>query len=128
MKNLIAISLLIVCALPVYSAQNSGDLYAGLLPALPPNQEVVIQEITLPPGRIGSAHRHDAYVYVYVLEGELDMQVAGGEITRVRVGEVFVESPDDVHIMSNNSSSTQPARFLAILIKDADKPVVLPAN
>ena len=83
---------------------------------------------TLPPGRVGSAHRQDAYVWVYVVEGAIDMQVQGGEVTRVNAGEVFVESPDDIHIMNNNPSSTEPAKFLAILIKEAGVPVVLPVD
>ena len=110
------------------AASAQGALYQGLLPTLPPNQEVVIQEITLPPGRVGSAHRHDAYVWVYVVEGAIDMQVQGGEVTRVNAGEVFVESPDDIHTMSNNPSSTEPAKFLAILIKETGVPVVLPVD
>ena len=56
------------------------------------------------------------------------MQVKGGEVTRVAAGEVFIEVPDDIHVMNNNPSSTEPATFLAILIKDADKAVVLPVE
>ena len=128
MNKILKIMLLTLLFPSATSAQGTGALYQGLLPTLPPNQEVVIQEITLPPGRVGSAHRHDAYVWVYVVEGAVDMQVRGGEVTRVNAGEVFVESPDDIHTMSNNPSSTEPAKFLAILIKEAGVPVVLPAE
>jgi quercetin dioxygenase-like cupin family protein len=128
MNKILTMMLLALLFPSAISAQGSGALYQGLLPTLPPNREVVIQEITLPPGRIGSAHRHDAYVWVYVVEGAIDMQVQGGEVTRVNAGEVFVESPDDIHTMSNNPSSTEPAKFLAILIKEAGVPVVLPVD
>jgi quercetin dioxygenase-like cupin family protein len=65
---------------------------------------------------------------VYVLEGAVDMQVEGGPVTRVSTGEMFLEGPEDIHVMNNNASTMEQARFLAILIKDANKPVVLPAN
>ena len=34
--------------------------------------------VTYPPGGASPPHRHDAHVFVYVLEGELIMQVQGG--------------------------------------------------
>lgn len=128
MKKLISLVTLATLTKIACAADAAGPLFEGALPALPPNQEVVIQEITLPPGQVGRAHRHDAYVYVYVVEGAVDMQVDGGEVVRVSAGEVFVETPDNVHTMNNNASATEPARFIAFLIKDADKPVVLPAD
>jgi quercetin dioxygenase-like cupin family protein len=62
------------------------------------------------------------------VEGAVDMQVDGGEVVRVSTGEVFTETPDNVHTMNNNASATEQARFIAFIIKDADKAVVLPAN
>lgn len=127
MKKFLSLATLTLVAQTVYGAAAPGPLFEGPLPPLAPNQEVVIQEITLQPGHVGSAHRHDAYVYVYVVEGAVDMQVDGGEVVRVSTGEVFTETPENVHTMSNNASATEQARFIAFIIKDADKAVVLPA-
>ncbi len=128
MKKFLSLATMTLLTGTAHGAAAPGPLFEGLLPPLGPNQEVVIQQITLAPGHVGTAHRHDAYVYVYVVEGAVDMQVDGGEVVRVSTGEVFTETPDNVHTMNNNVSATEQARFIAFIIKDADKAVVLPAN
>ena len=56
-----------------------GQLLNMPLPTLPENQEIVVSEINLAPGQPSSPpHRHNAHVFVYVLEGRVNMQVAGG--------------------------------------------------
>jgi quercetin dioxygenase-like cupin family protein len=128
MKKLVSISLLALLAPTVFGAEAPGHLFDALLPDLPPNQEVSIEEITLQPGHVGRAHRHDAFVYVYVVEGAVDMQVDNGEVVRVSTGEVFVETPENDHTMNNNASATERARFVAFIIKTAGVPVVLPVT
>lgn len=128
MKKLPSLVLPVLLAQTCPNAQGADALFEGPLPPLPPEQEVVIEEITLPPGHVGRPHRHDAHVYVYVVEGAVDMQVEGAPVTRVSAGEVFVEGPDDIHAMNNNASATEPARFVAFIIKAADAPVVLPVE
>jgi hypothetical protein len=36
--------------------------------------------------------------------------------------------PDDVHVVDRNASSTQPAKFLVLLIKDKGAPALVPAQ
>jgi len=92
------------------------DLIAG------PDKEVVMLTVTYPPGGASLPHRHDAQVFVYVLEGELTMQVRGSPAVTLRAGQTFYESPDDVHQVSANASKTAPAKFLVVSIKDKAKP------
>jgi len=61
-------------------------------------------------------------VFVFVLEGELIMQVRGGPAVTLRPGQTFYESPDDIHEVSANASKTAPAKFLVVMIKDKAKP------
>lgn len=98
------------------------ELYKAPLPALKPGQEVVMHEVTMPPASEVPAHRHDSHVYVYVLEGEVDMQVEGAEVRRVAAGQVFTETPEDVHLVMRNPSDSVTARFLSVTIKPADIP------
>ena len=105
-----------------------AELITAPLPALPPDQAVRMDELTLPPGFTGTAHRHDAYVYVYVVEGTVEMQVAGKPVQRLTAGQVFTETPADVHTVMRNPSDTEPARFVAFMIKKADAPVTLPVS
>ena len=126
--KIISFMLLVIFSHAVFSAEPRPPLFSSPLPNLPPDQEVVMVEITVPPGggADGSgvgAHRHDAYVYVYMVAGTLDMQVAGGEVKRVTAGQVFIETPNDVHVMGKNPSDTEPAKFVAFMIKTIGAPL-----
>jgi len=115
-------------ALAVLPASGAAQVLRMPLPTLPENQEVLVLEVALAPGQTGSPHRHDAHVFVYVLEGRVDMQVEGGELETLSPGETFYESPDDVHSVSANASDTEPARFLVYMIRTAGTPVTIPAS
>lgn len=87
-----------------------------------PDKEVVMTTIEVPPGASSPPHRHYAQVFVYVLQGTMIMQVKGGPRVTLAAGQTFYESPSDIHTVSANASKTEPAKFLAILIKDKNKP------
>lgn len=78
--------------------------------------------VEYPPGGTSAAHRHNAQVFVYVLEGSVVMQVKGGKEVTLGPGETFYESPDDVHAVSRNASQTKPAKFLVFFVKDKGAP------
>jgi len=80
------------------------------------------------PGGSTPVHRHNAHTFVYVLEGSIVMQVKGGEEVTLTPGQTFYEGPDEVHVVSRNASSTQPAKFLVFLVKDKGAPVLVPAQ
>lgn len=121
-----------VCLLCILLALGPGAAAAQVLqmplPELPANQEMLVLEVDLPPGRVGAPHRHDAHVFVYVLEGRVHMQVEGGELKTLGVGETFYESPGDVHAVSSNASETEPARILVHMIRTAGTPVSIPVS
>lgn len=91
-----------------------------------PGKEVTVLTVEYLPGGASAPHRHDADVFVYVLEGALVMQVDGKEPVTVRKGETFRESPKDIHRQSRNASKTEPAKFVVFVVKDRDKPVTRP--
>ena len=80
-------------------------------------REAVVLEVVYPPGVASSSHRHNAYTFVYVLEGTVEMQVAGGKLQRLVAGQTFYESPSDIHSVSRNASDTEPAKILVFFIK-----------
>lgn len=98
------------------------------LPALPENQEILILELDLAPGQSSSPHRHNAHVFVYVLEGVVNMQVAGGELMTLSPGEIFYEDPESIHSVSQNASDTESARILVHIIKTVGVPVSTPVS
>jgi quercetin dioxygenase-like cupin family protein len=91
-------------------------------------KEVVVSTVTYPAGVASAPHRHDAHTFVYVLEGTVIMQVAGGEPMTLGPGQTFYENPTDVHATSKNASQTAPAKILVFMIKDKGKTASRPAN
>jgi quercetin dioxygenase-like cupin family protein len=79
--------------------------------------------VEYPPGGSSRPHRHNAYVLVYVLNGTLEMQVAGQPKVLLRRGDTFIERPADVHVVSRNASRTRPAKFLAVFLKATAAPL-----
>jgi quercetin dioxygenase-like cupin family protein len=92
--------------------------------ALPdvPGREGLIETVALAPGEVLSAHRHNADVFVYVLAGSIITRVEGGEPQTLHVGEVFYESPTDLHLGSRNASTTEPATLLVFFVKKMGAP------
>lgn len=93
-----------------------------------PGKELLMITVDYPPGAVDPVHRHDAYALVYVLEGSIVMGVRGGKTVTLTPGQTFYEGPNDVHTIGRNASLTKPAKFLVVLLKSHDKPVLTPVN
>jgi quercetin dioxygenase-like cupin family protein len=137
MKNKILMLGLLFLMLETLMAQQPADtsqppqasvtsLISKDLPGFPGKEGLMIT-VEYPPGGVDPIHRHNAYAFVYVLEGSIKMQVKGGKEVTLTPGQTFYEGPDDVHVTSRNASSTKPAKFVVFLIKDKGAPVLLPA-
>lgn len=87
-----------------------------------PGKELLMLTVEYLPGGASLPHRHDAQVFVYVLQGELTMQVAGSPAVTLKPGQTFCENPDDVHLVSANASKTAPAKILVFMVKDKSAP------
>jgi quercetin dioxygenase-like cupin family protein len=80
------------------------------------------------PGASSPRHRHNAHVFVYVLEGSIVMQADGKPPVTLKPGDTFYENPKDIHAVSKNASATQPAKFVVFMVKNKGAPPVLPAK
>ena len=87
-----------------------------------PGKEGMIETVDFAPGEVSQPHRHNADLFVYVLEGSVITQVKGGSPQTVHAGGVFYESPTDVHSVSRNASETQPAKLLVFYVKAKGTP------
>jgi quercetin dioxygenase-like cupin family protein len=131
----IVLVLAAVLAAPVLADEHKhagGELkvtpkFATELTDLPGKEGLVIT-VEFPPGHVSEAHRHEAHTFVYVLEGSIDMQVAGGELKHLKPGDVFYENPGDIHTVATNTSKTKPAKILVMFVKNKGAAPVLPAN
>ena len=93
-----------------------------------PGKEMVMLTVEYPPGAVEHIHRHDAYAFVYVLEGSIVEGVRGGKEVALTPGQTFYEGPDDVHTVGRNTSATKPAKFLVVMVKKKGVDAVLPAE
>jgi quercetin dioxygenase-like cupin family protein len=93
-----------------------------------PGREAQMITVEYPPGGADPIHRHNAYSFLYVLEGSVVMQVKGEKEVTLTPGQTFYEGPDDVHVVGRNASSTKPAKFVVFLVKHKGAPVLVPAK
>ena len=87
-----------------------------------PGKEGMLEVVDFAPGEVSQPHRHNADLFVYVLQGSIITQVKDGSPQTVHAGEVFYESPTDLHIVSRNASDTQPAKLLVFYVKAKGTP------
>jgi quercetin dioxygenase-like cupin family protein len=91
-------------------------------------KEALMITVVYPPGASDPIHRHNAHAFVYVLEGTVVMQVKGGKEITLTPGQSFYEGPNDIHVVGRNASTTKPAKFLVLLVKNKDAPVLIPVR
>jgi len=92
------------------------------LPPLAENQEILMLQLQIAPGEASAPHRHNAHTYVYVLNGTMIMQVDGAEAVTLHAGDTFYENPDNIHLRSENPSTTDSASILVFMIKTKGPP------
>jgi quercetin dioxygenase-like cupin family protein len=93
-----------------------------------PGKEGRMIEVSYPPGARDMVHRHNAHAFVYVLEGQIVMQVKGQPAVTLKAGQTFYEGPADTHVVGRNASNTESARFVVMLLKAKGAPVLTPVQ
>jgi quercetin dioxygenase-like cupin family protein len=115
------------------SAQSAEPVRETITPAfvqaLPnvPGKTITAIVVDYPPGAKSIPHRHgQAFVVGYVLEGQIRSQVNNGESRVYNAGEHWTEAPGVHHTVSENVSTSAPAKLLAIFVADTkDKNLVI---
>jgi quercetin dioxygenase-like cupin family protein len=90
------------------------------------NWQVTVREINYGPGDSTASHRHPGITLVYVLEGAVVSKVGDGPEKTYAQGEVFMETPGQLHAVSRNASATKPAKFLAFLLAEKGAQLTVP--
>ncbi|PZM14133.1 cupin [Rhizobium tubonense] len=91
-----------------------------------PGKEGLMISVDYGPGGSTPIHKHEANAFVYVLEGSIVMQLKGQKEVTLSPGETFYEGPSDIHLISRNASKSKPAKFIVVLLKNKDAPVLMP--
>ena len=119
-------ALLMLAAVPTEAA-DVKELFTIDLADYPGKEGRMI-EVSYPPGAQDVVHRHDAHAFVYVLEGQIVMQLKGQPAVTLKAGQTFYEGPKDVHVVGRNASNTEPARFVVVLLKGKGAPILTPVK
>jgi quercetin dioxygenase-like cupin family protein len=93
-----------------------------------PGKEGLMISVVYGPGGADPIHKHDAHAFVYVLEGSIVMQVKGDKEVTLSPGDTFYEGPSDIHLVGRNASTTEPAKFIVVLLKNKDAPALMPVE
>jgi quercetin dioxygenase-like cupin family protein len=88
---------------------------------------VTAVEVDYAPGGSSKAHRHPGLTFAYVLEGEIASKVGDEPEKTYAAGEMWMETPGQLHAVSRNASSSKPAKLLAVLLAEKGKPLTTPA-
>ena len=85
-----------------------------------PGKALIAAEVLYPPSGSTPSHTHpqSAFIYAYVLSGEIESAVDDEKPRIYRAGEFWYEAPGARHRVSRNASRTKPAKLLAVFIVD----------
>ncbi len=97
-------------------------VYEHVLPNVP-GKSIKGVLVEYQPGGSSPAHTHpnSAFIYATVLEGAIRSQVNDGPVITYRAGESFSELSGDGHGVSENASTTERMRLLAVFVVDTDE-------
>lgn len=92
-------------------------LFSRDLPNVP-GKTLLAVEVTFPPGGEAAPHRHpaSAFLYAYVLSGEIVSAVDDAPARVYRTGESWYEDPGARHTVTRNASPSAPAKLLVIFV------------
>jgi quercetin dioxygenase-like cupin family protein len=125
-KRILMVSILLTGTLVAQEAKVTPLLSKDLTGL--PGKEGLMITVDYAPGAADAIHRHNAHVFVYVLEGSVVMQVRGGKEVTLVPGQTFYEGPQDVHVVGRNASESKSAKFLVVFVKNKGAPLLLTAK
>ena len=94
-----------------------------------PGKSLRVVLVEYGPGGGSPSHHHpsSAFIYARVLEGAIRSKVNEASERTYQVGESWTERSGDHHQVSQNASTTAPAKLLAIFVVDtSERELVIP--
>ena len=86
-------------------------------------KEIVVKHFAAPPKFVGGKHMHPGPVFVYVLEGELTVELAG-KMKTFKAGELYAEDIGAT-MVGRNLSATDDLELLVFQVGDIGKPMMI---
>ena len=104
------------------SKAKAKSLYKGPLQGVP-GKEVIVKHFALPASFVGGKHMHPGPVFLYVLEGEFTVELAGKTKT-FKAGELYHEDINAA-MVGKNLSATDDLEILVFQVGDIGKPMMI---
>lgn len=107
-------------------AHGPGDVvtphFEHAIPNIP-GKTLTALIVDYPAGGSSVPHTHadSAFIFAYVLSGEIESKVNDGPIQTFRAGESWYEPPAARHLVSRNASRTKPAKLLAVFVANSEE-------
>lgn len=90
--------------------------------------EILVSRLDiLPGGADPTPHRHDADLFVYVLQGSIEVELDGVKST-YNAGTMFHEPRNVVHSLLRNTNDEQPASILAVFTIKSGRESLVPVT
>ncbi len=131
-QSVMLVALIAAVATPQSFAQraereSATPLFRQSLPNAP-GKELAVVLVRYPPGAKSLSHHHapSAFIYAYVLSGEIRSQVEGKAEKVYRPGESWTEDPGAHHTISENASESAEASLLAVFIVGEGEKLTVP--
>ena len=96
-----------------------------------PGKSLIAVEVDYAPGAASVSHTHakPAFIYAFVISGEIESKVNNGATHIYKAGESWSEPPGAIHQISRNASKAKPAKLLAVFVVDTtDKMLTTPVK
>ena len=103
------------------STQQAG--FAGVsrkilerLPLPGDNRELMVVEVTYPPGGVAPLHRHPVGGAIYIVEGTAESAYGDEAPRKYKTGDTLQDKADIPHTLFRNCDPERPLRFLTIYV------------
>lgn len=109
----------------VAQAQDAPKATPAFKSAIPnvPGKSMIAVVVDYPPGGKSPSHHHagSAFIYAHVISGAVRSQVDDQPVKVYKAGEGWSENPGAHHRVSENASTTEPAKLLAVFVVDSSE-------
>ncbi|WP_076865023.1 cupin domain-containing protein [Bradyrhizobium mercantei] len=78
------------------------------------HRELVVAEVTYPPGGVAPLHKHPVGGVIFIVEGTAESAYGDEAPRRYRAGETLQDRADVPHTLFRNCDPERPLRFLTI--------------
>jgi quercetin dioxygenase-like cupin family protein len=88
------------------------------------DREMVLREVTIPPGVVAPLHHHTVPGLVFIVEGVAESAYGNDRPRLYRTGETLQDQADGPHTLFRNADPNKPLRILTFYVAAKGQPYV----